>query len=129
MHTLLNLCSQRALSQHESMLLTLALTLVVAAKAELGLAVSVGVACNKLLAKLGSVSAKPDGLAAVEGTEAVQQLLAATPARRLPSCGGKVIEALEQAGIRTVTDLQVPSSPRHALNTPVITTLDVGICN
>lgn len=46
--------------------------------------VSVGVASNKLLAKLASRAAKPDGMLVLDSTAAVQRLLQRTPVDKLP---------------------------------------------
>lgn len=58
-----------------------------AARSELGLVVSVGVAANKLLAKLASRVAKPDGVHVVDG-QALGKMLAETPVERLPGESG-----------------------------------------
>ena len=81
--------------------------LIVAVLQELNLVVSVGIASNKMLAKLASQNSKPDGILVVDSDDALQQLLQATPAARLPRCGGKVSNALGLAGVHTVADLQV----------------------
>ncbi|KAL4457562.1 hypothetical protein ABPG75_012427 [Micractinium tetrahymenae] len=73
---------------------------------ELGLTVSVGAAPNRLMAKLASAAAKPDGIRLIADQREAVQLLSQTPARRLPGYGGKVSEAFEQHGIRMATDLQ-----------------------
>ncbi|KAK9829085.1 hypothetical protein WJX72_003815 [[Myrmecia] bisecta] len=73
---------------------------------ELGLVVSVGVARNKVLAKLASEASKPNGLLSVDGRQAVEALLGRMPAARLPRCGGVVAETLRAAGVETVADLQ-----------------------
>jgi nucleotidyltransferase/DNA polymerase involved in DNA repair len=71
---------------------------------ELGLPGSVGVAPNKLLAKLASESAKPDGLLGVPaGAELA--FLHPLPVRSLPGVGEATHAALEQLGVRTVGDL------------------------
>lgn len=76
---------------------------------ELGVQVSVGVARNRLLAKLGSVAAKPprgDGLRLVDDSEAsVDRLLEETPITRLPGLGGRE-EQLTSLGIRWAADLR-----------------------
>lgn len=74
---------------------------------ELNLVVSVGIGSNKMVAKLASQACKPDGILVVGGNDALQKLLQATPAARLPRCGGKVADTLTLAGVHTVADLQV----------------------
>nr|WP_206324187.1 DNA polymerase IV [Streptomyces sp. HNM0574] len=66
-----------------------------------GLSGSVGVAGAKMLAKLGSEQAKPDGLTLIPpGTE--RELLAPMPVRVLPGVGPATAETLRRAGIHTV---------------------------
>lgn len=74
---------------------------------ELHLVVSIGIASNKVMAKLASLASKPDGIRVIDGPAALQQLLTATPASRLPRCGGKVTETLSRAGVHSVAELQV----------------------
>ena len=57
-------------------------------KERCGLVVSVGVAHNKLLAKLANNAAKPDGVRVVTSHADVADLLRDTPAHKLPGCGG-----------------------------------------
>ncbi|KAL3138106.1 hypothetical protein ABBQ38_005336 [Trebouxia sp. C0009 RCD-2024] len=73
---------------------------------ELHLVVSVGIGANKMVAKLASQGSKPDGILAIDGNDALQKLLQATPAARLPRCGGKVADTLNVAGVHSVADLQ-----------------------
>ncbi|MGH9166850.1 MAG: DNA polymerase IV [Acidimicrobiia bacterium] len=71
---------------------------------ELDLPGSVGVAPNKLLAKLASETAKPDGLWRVPaGVELA--FLHPLGVRSLPGVGEATHAALEQLGVRTVGDL------------------------
>lgn len=71
---------------------------------EIGITASIGVAANKLVAKVASDAAKPDGLLVVPpGTEAA--FLAPRPIRHLPMVGRKTEEALARLGIRTIGDL------------------------
>lgn len=72
---------------------------------EVGLAVSVGVGPNKLLAKLACELAKPDGLRAIAAAEA-EAVLAPLPVERLPGIGPRTAERLRALGIATVGDLQ-----------------------
>lgn len=73
--------------------------------AELGLPCTVGLASNKLLAKLASELGKPDGLRRIEDGQA-RALLAALPVERLWTVGAKTAEQLRAAGLRNIGDLQ-----------------------
>jgi nucleotidyltransferase/DNA polymerase involved in DNA repair len=70
------------------------------ARTRLGLVLSVGVARNRLLAKLGSRAAKPDGVFVVASAEDESRLLEATPAEKLPGMGGEVAKALKRMRAR-----------------------------
>jgi DNA polymerase-4 len=83
---------------------------------ELSLPASVGVASNKFLAKLASVSAKPRALPdrvvpgpGVFEVEAGRELefLHPLPVRRLWGVGPKTLEKLERIGVHTIGDLAV----------------------
>ncbi|GAC1459105.1 MAG: DNA polymerase IV [Candidatus Limnocylindrales bacterium] len=75
-----------------------------AVREELGLVLSVGIATNKLCAKIGSDLRKPDGLVIVPpGEEAA--FLAPLPLSRLWGVGPKTRGLLEEIGMRTIGDL------------------------
>lgn len=68
-----------------------------------GLTGSVGLAGAKMLAKIASEAAKPDGLVVIEpGTE--RELLGPMPVRTLPGVGPATAETLRRAGIHTVAE-------------------------
>ena len=69
------------------------------------LTASIGVAPNKLLAKLASDFEKPDGLTLIRESEKVA-FLRPLPVRSLHGVGRVTEEALVSAGLRTVGDLQ-----------------------
>ena len=72
---------------------------------ERGLTASIGIAANKLLAKLASDQQKPDGLTLITESEKVQ-FLRPLPVRVLYGVGKVTEEQLGHAGIRTVGELQ-----------------------
>ncbi len=75
-----------------------------AVRAALDLPASVGVATTKLVAKLASAAAKPDGLVCVRRGEELG-FLHPLPVRALPGVGEATHAALEGLGIVTVGDL------------------------
>jgi DNA polymerase IV len=70
-----------------------------------GLTASVGVAPNKLVAKIASDLKKPDGLTVVEAAR-VCEVLDPLSVRRLPGLGRKTGAKVEAAGIRTLGALR-----------------------
>ncbi|MFB8354295.1 DNA polymerase IV [Streptomyces niveus] len=73
-------------------------------RAVTGLTGSVGLAGSKMLAKIASEQAKPDGLVLMEpGTE--RELLGPMSVRTLPGVGPATGEHLRRAGMTTVADL------------------------
>jgi DNA polymerase IV len=71
-----------------------------------GLTASVGVASNKLVAKISSDLAKPDGLTVVP-EQRIRQVLDPLSVRRLPGLGRKIGMRVEEAGIHTFAELRV----------------------
>jgi DNA polymerase IV len=76
-------------------------------RTELSLVCSVGVAPSKLLAKLASTAAKPDGLLAVRAGEEALAFLHGLPVEALWGVGERTREVLSRLGARTVGDLRV----------------------
>src|SRR5580692_7343816 len=70
-----------------------------------GLTASVGVATNKLVAKIASDLAKPDGLTIVPA-ERIQEIFDPLSVRRLPGLGRKTGARVEAAGIHTLGELR-----------------------
>lgn len=73
-------------------------------RAEVGLAISVGIARTKFLAKVASAVSKPDGLILVE-PDREQEFLLPLPVERLWGVGAVTAEKLHRLGIRTVGQL------------------------
>ncbi len=73
-------------------------------RARTHLAVSVGIGPGKMIAKLASDAAKPDGLLEVE-PHAVRAFLDPLPVGRLWGVGPVTRDVLERAGIRTIAEL------------------------
>jgi DNA polymerase-4 len=71
---------------------------------ETGLVVSVGIAPNKMTAKILSDMCKPDGLLAL-GPEYVREFLFALPVERLWGVGRVTLQHMHDLGIQTVGDL------------------------
>jgi DNA polymerase-4 len=72
---------------------------------DIGITVSVGLSCNKFLAKIASDLDKPRGFAALDQEEA-RALLANKPVGFIFGVGPATQERLSQRGFRTIADLQ-----------------------
>ncbi len=76
-----------------------------------GLTCSIGIAKNKLLAKMAADDSKPDGLLVVRpGTEA--EYLRPKPIEDIPYVGAKTAKKLREMGINTIGDLANTPSDR-----------------
>jgi DNA polymerase IV len=74
-------------------------------EADIGITVSVGLSCNKFLAKIASDLDKPRGFAALDSDEA-RAMLAGRPVGFIFGVGPATQEKLSQRGFRTIADLQ-----------------------
>ncbi len=74
-------------------------------RATTGLTASVGVAANKLIAKIASDLQKPDGLTVVDPAR-IHDVLDPLPVKRLPGLGRKKGEQVAAAGLLTLGDLR-----------------------
>lgn len=83
-------------------------------KRERGLTATIGIAPNKLLAKLASDYQKPDGLTLIRESQKVA-FLRPLPVRSLHGVGTVTEQTLHNAGLRTVGDLQDHKGDLRAL--------------
>ncbi len=72
---------------------------------------SLGIATNKLVAKMAADSAKPDGLTVVK-PEGVRTFLSPLPVRKLYGVGVKTEARLQELGIKTIGELAKFGVPR-----------------
>ena len=71
---------------------------------DIGLSISVGIATNKMIAKIASDFQKPNGLTVViPGTEV--EFLSPLPVKKIPGIGPKTNERLAKYGIYTIADM------------------------
>jgi DNA polymerase IV (DinB-like DNA polymerase) len=71
-----------------------------------GLSCSIGIAPNKVVAKIASDFEKPDGLTVVESGDAAT-FLAPLPVKKIPGVGPKTAATLRQVGITTIQELAI----------------------
>lgn len=73
-------------------------------KNETGLTCTVGVAPNRVVAKIAADVAKPDGVKIVKPSE-VESFLKDLPVKKLPGVGDKIAKLLNDIGVETIGDL------------------------
>ena len=81
---------------------------------ELGITVSIGLSCNKFLAKLASEIDKPRGFGVIGAREA-RGYLAGRPVRIIPGVGAKMDARIAADGITRIADLQTLGPERLGL--------------
>jgi DNA polymerase IV len=72
---------------------------------EVRITVSIGLSCNKFLAKLASELHKPRGFSVIGKAEA-RSFLAPLPVRKIHGVGAVTARRMEEAGLKTIADLQ-----------------------
>jgi DNA polymerase-4 len=97
-------------------------------KAKIGLTASIGIAPNKLIAKMASSSQKPDGLVIIPPDE-VKQFLWCQPVQHLWGVGPKSAAALNSEGIQTIGDLAQSSKPKLKKMFGILGEALVGMAN
>ena len=75
---------------------------------EIGITVSIGLSCNKFLAKLASELEKPRGFSAIGRAEA-KAFLAPLSVRKIHGVGAVTAKRMEAGGLATIADLQALS--------------------
>lgn len=78
---------------------------------DIGLSASVGIATNKMIAKIASDFQKPNGLTVVLPGQEVE-FLGPLPVKKIPGIGPKANERLAKYGIYTVADMSVISEEK-----------------
>jgi DNA polymerase-4 len=82
-------------------------------EAEIGITVSIGLSCNKFLAKLASEMRKPRGFSVVGRAEA-KAVLAPLSVRKINGVGAATASRMEAMGLRTIGELQALSEMQLA---------------
>jgi DNA polymerase IV len=82
-------------------------------ESEVGITVSIGLSCNKFLAKLASELEKPRGFSAIGRAEA-KSFLAPLSVRKIHGVGAVTARRMEAGGLATIADLQALSEPELA---------------
>jgi DNA polymerase IV len=77
-------------------------------RSEIGITVSIGLSCNKFLAKLASELQKPDGFSVIGRAEA-KAFLAPLSVRKIHGVGAVTARRMEASGLATIADLQALS--------------------
>jgi len=108
------ICSAETTEASEAKALALARTLKAQIREERQLTATIGIATNKLLAKIASDHKKPDGLTVVTDAGKVA-FLRPLPVRALFGVGKVTAETLNRAGIVNVGDLQDHAGDLRAL--------------
>jgi len=77
-------------------------------RSEVGITVSIGLSCNKFLAKLASELEKPEGFSVIGRAEA-KAFLASLSVRKIHGVGAVTARRMEASGLATIADLQALS--------------------